>query len=966
MMDNFKEKYDTLVRKYDSLLAENEELKSILRQYGIAYSTTNRMDEESVFSSISFPPVYFSLDEKIELFHSFFKGRDDVFARRWFSKTTEKGGYQPVCINEWRRGICDKKKHKCTECPNRNFASLTNQDIYRHLEGKDENGCDVIGLYVITPDNKCSFLCADFDDKNCTHGYKDDVLAFVSVCRDWNVPCSIERSRSGNGAHVWVFFTDAIPAIKVRRFGNIILTEAMKRNGRISFDSYDRFFPNQDRIPEGGFGNLIALPLQGGARKVGNSVFVDDKFLPFKDQWAYLYNVKRIDECVVDRLLVEHQQEDFGALATSSEAKPWEIPIVQEVARTDFDSKLKINKSDNIYIPLSSISSKVINQLKRFAAFKNPDFYSKQAMRISTYNIPRIICRADFNDEFLVMPRGCEEAIIAMLSSLSIDYEIIDKTNHGKSIAIAFKGKERDEQLEAINSLMPHTNGVLSATTAFGKTVTAAALIAQRKINTLILVHSKALLMQWHERLSEFLDIDFIEDNVPKKRGRKKVFSPVGSLDSTSNTLHGVVDVALMQSCFEDGEVKSFVQDYGMVIVDECHHVSSITFENVLKHVTAHYVYGLTATPIRKDGLQPIIFMQCGPIRFSVDAKAQIQKQSFQRYLVPRFTSYRPVTDDKHTFTALSQSLADSEMRNNLIIEDVLNAVASGRTPIILTSRTSHVELITKMLEPQVANVIKLTGEGTSKHKREIIQKLQDIPRDAPLVIVATGKYVGEGFDYPRLDTLFLALPISWKGLVAQYAGRLHRENEGKTDVRIYDYIDIHEPVCESMYRKRLKGYSAIGYRVLTKEVSTLFDATEDLHLSSCEGQIFNGNTFRYPIVQEMKSSNQSVVISSPRLYRVERNALIKNLLELQANGIDVAIFTTTENEQTEYLKNQGLFIRIVPKLSLCACIIDKTAIWYGSINVLGYSTEEDSIIKISDTKLANELLNVIYDKGLA
>lgn len=469
-----------------------------------------------------------------------------------------------------------------------------------------------------------------------------------------------------------------------------------------------------------------------------------------------------------------------------------------------------------------------------------------------------------------------------MLSSLSIDYEIIDKTNHGKSIAIAFKGKERDEQLEAINSLMPHTNGVLSATTAFGKTVTAAALIAQRKINTLILVHSKALLMQWHERLSEFLDIDFIEDNVPKKRGRKKVFSPVGSLDSTSNTLHGVVDVALMQSCFEDGEVKSFVQDYGMVIVDECHHVSSITFENVLKHVTAHYVYGLTATPIRKDGLQPIIFMQCGPIRFSVDAKAQIQKQSFQRYLVPRFTSYRPVTDDKHTFTALSQSLAESEMRNNLIIEDVLNAVASGRTPIILTSRTSHVELITKMLEPQVANVIKLTGEGTSKHKREIIQKLQDIPRDAPLVIVATGKYVGEGFDYPRLDTLFLALPISWKGLVAQYAGRLHRENEGKTDVRIYDYIDIHEPVCESMYRKRLKGYSAIGYRVLTKEVSTLFDATEDLHLSSCEGQIFNGNTFRYPIVQEMKSSNQSVVISSPRLYRVERNALIKTCLNFR------------------------------------------------------------------------------------
>lgn len=583
-------------------------------------------------------------------------------------------------------------------------------------------------------------------------------------------------------------------------------------------------------------------------------------------------------------------------------------------------------------------------------------------MRISTYNIPRIICRADFTDEFLVMPRGCENAIVAMLSSLKIDYEIADKTNHGKPIAVVFKGKERDEQLEAINSLMPHTNGVLAATTAFGKTVTAAALIARRKTNTLILVHSKALLLQWHERLSEFLDIDFPDDEISRRRGRKKAFSPIGCLDSTSNTLHGVIDVALMQSCFDGDEVKSFVQEYGMVIVDECHHVPSITFENVLKHVSAHYVYGLTATPIRKDGLQPIIFMQCGPIRFSADAKAQIQRQNFQRYLIPRFTSYRPITDEKQSFTVLSQSLSTSEIRNNLIIDDVLDVVTSGRTPIILTSRTSHVELLAEMLETHVANVIRLTGEGTSRHKREILQKLQDIPQDTPLVIVATGKYVGEGFDYPRLDTLFLALPISWKGLVAQYAGRLHRENAGKTDVRIYDYIDIHEPVCESMYRKRLKGYSSIGYRILSKDSQTLFNETEDLHLSSYEGQIFNGSTFRQPFTKELKGSQQSIVISSPRLYRVERNVLVKTLVVLQTNGIEVAVLTTTENEQTEYLKAQGLFIKIIPKLSLCACIIDRTTIWYGSVNTLGYPTVEDSVIKIVDVKLASEMLNVIYD----
>ena len=963
-MDSFQEKYNALVIKYNALLAENEELKSILSQHGIVYSTIKCADESTAFSSIIYPPIKLSLDEKIALFRNFFKGRDDVFARRWFNKATEKGGYQPVCINEWRRGICDKKKHKCAECPNRNFATLTNQDIYRHLEGKDENGCDVIGLYVVTSDNKCSFLCADFDDKNCTHGYKNDVLAFIPICREWRIPFSIERSRSGNGAHVWIFFDQPIPAYKARKLGNIILTEAMKRNGRITFDSYDRFFPNQDKVPEGGFGNLIALPLQGKARKAGNSVFVDDQFLPFQDQWTYLYNVRKIDEDTVDALLTQHQQEDFGTLATSSENKPWEIPVVQDVSQEDFNGRLIIHKSDRIYIPLKSISDKASNHLKHIAAFKNPEFYSKQAMRISTYNIPRIICRADFTDEYLAMPRGCEDAIIDMLYSLKIDYEIVNNTNHGKPIGVTFKGKERDEQLDAINALMPFSNGVLSATTAFGKTVTAAALIARRKTNTLILVHSKALLMQWHERLSEFLGIDFTEDEISKKRGRKKAFSPVGCLDSTSNTLHGVIDIALMQSCFENDEVKPFVKGYGMVIVDECHHVSSITFENVLKHVTAHYVYGLTATPIRKDGLRPIIFMQCGPIRFSADAKAQIQKQSFRRYLVPRFTSYRPVTDDKQSFTALSQFLAESEIRNNLIIEDVLNVVTSGRTPIILTARTSHVELLAGMLEQHVANIIRLTGEGTAKNKKETLQKLQDIPKDAPLVIVATGKYVGEGFDYPRLDTLFLALPISWKGLVAQYAGRLHRENEGKKDVRIYDYIDIHEPVCENMYRKRLRGYSAIGYRVLSKDTQTLFDNTDDLQISSYEGQIFNGNTFRLAFIENLKSSRQSIIISSPKLYRTERNTFVKTLKEFHASGIQVAILTSEESSQTDYLKSLGLYVKIVPKLSLSSCVIDRSTVWYGSVNILGYVTEEDNIIKITDMKLANELLDVIYNSG--
>lgn len=485
------------------------------------------------------------------------------------------------------------------------------------------------------PDNNCTFLCTDFDDKSCKYGYKDDVLAFVGVCKEWNIPYAIERSRSGNGAHVWIFFEEPIPAFKARRLGNAILTEAMRHNGRMSFNSYDRFFPNQDRMPEGGFGNLVALPLQGQARKRRNSVFVDDDFLAYKDQWAFLYNINKVKDTEVDMLLNLHVCEGLGALTTSSESKPWGTPIPQDISKGDFYSKIEIIKADKIYIPLKAVSAKVLNHLKRIASFKNPEFYSKQALRLSTCSTPRIISCFDITDDYLAMPRGCEDAIFSFLNENGVKYNIVDETNHGTPISVFFQGKEREEQLAAINALLIHSNGVLHATTAFGKTVTAAAIIARKKVSTLILVHSKALLAQWHERLTEFLSIDYVEPPVPKKRGRHKKFSPIGCLDSTDDSLHGIVDIALIQSCLDGDSVKPIVENYGMVIVDECHHVSSITFENVLKGVKAHTVYGLTATPIRKDGHQPIIFMQCGPIRFSSDAKSRIAKQSFERCLIP-------------------------------------------------------------------------------------------------------------------------------------------------------------------------------------------------------------------------------------------------------------------------------------------------------------------------------------------
>ena len=961
-MDDLLTRYNKLLRQYEVLHKENEVLKSLLKIHGIEYETRMKEDmNKPIYSLVSVSTITLSIDERIRLFQSLFKGREDVFARRWFSKTTGKSGYQPVCINEWKQGLCDKKKYRCAICPNRNFAPLTSQDMYRHLEGKDEYCCDVVGLYAIMQDNNCAFLCADFDDKNCKYGYKEDVLAYVGVCREWLIPYAIERSRSGNGAHVWIFFEAPLPASKARRLGNAILTEAMTRNGQMSFNSYDRFFPNQDYLPEGGFGNLVALPLQGQARRKQNSVFVDNDFLVYKDQWAFLYNLKKIQESTVDQLLRLHYQEELGKLSMSSESKPWVTPLPQNITQEDFHAKVEIIKADKLYIPLKAVSAKVLNHLKRIAAFKNPEFYSKQALRLSTYAIPRIISCFDITNEYLAMPRGCEDAIRSFLNDNAVTYTIIDKTNHGNKISVSFQGEEREEQLEAINALLPYTNGILHATTAFGKTVTAAAIIARKKVNTLILVHSKALLKQWHDRLTEFLNIDYPQHEEKNKRGRRKVFSPIGCFDSSGNTLHGIIDIALIQSCLDEDGVKPFVQDYGMVIVDECHHVSSITFEQVLMSIKAHTIYGLTATPIRKDGHQPIIFMQCGPIRFTTDAKSQIAKQSFDRFLIPRFTSYNSILEDRLSIATLYKYLSEDEIRNNLIVEDICKAVNTGRTPIILTNRTAHVSVLAEKLKATIKNVISLTGIGTTREKREAMQRLQTIPDSEQLVIVATGKYVGEGFDYPRLDTLFLALPISWKGLLTQYAGRLHREYEGKKDVRIYDYIDIHEPICDSMYRKRLKGYAAIGYKTINTAQPTLFDHINDISSSIAENQIFNGSTFYRPYTSDLTKAKRSIVISSPKLYRTEKNPLVTLLKELAQQGIEILITTAAENEQTVFIQSKGLSVKVKPKLSLYTTIIDKEVVWYGSINTLGYASKDDNMIKVTDIYLANELIEMVH-----
>jgi superfamily II DNA or RNA helicase len=378
-------------------------------------------------------------------------------------------------------------------------------------------------------------------------------------------------------------------------------------------------------------------------------------------------------------------------------------------------------------------------------------------MRLSTHGKPRIISCSDETEQYLCLPRGLEDELCEIFEDSGVSIHLIDKTNKGRSIDVVWGGELRGEQQQSADALLENNNGILSATTAFGKTVIGAYLIASRKVNTLILVHRTNLLSQWTERLNEFLTIkeEPIIELTPKGHKRKK--NIVGQIGGGKNNPSGIIDVAVMQSLVSGDEVKDIVKNYGMVITDECHHVSAFSFERILKTVNAKYVYGLTATPTRQDGHHPIINMQCGKIRYRVDAKKQAETHPFEHFIIPRFTRFQKPAyrgDGKWEFHEVCNDIKDSELRNNLIVDDVISAVEQGRNPIILTERTDHVDYLASQLGQRIKNVIALTGGGSQKKNRETLQFVADIPDDEPFALVATGKYVGEGFDMPRLGAV--------------------------------------------------------------------------------------------------------------------------------------------------------------------------------------------------------------------
>ena len=795
---------ETTLAECRRLKEENAALRQLLADNGITIPTPAKNGPQAAIRKEGQDAgvnEHSGKDAKVTLFRSLFRGREDVYAVRKQFKSGE-WGYVPASIRDWKAVLSVAAAlRKKVDQKTRKLLPLTDDVLRQHLEGKH-----TVGVYPLLLDETCWFLAVDFDKKS----WKEDVAAFLETCREVGVPAVLERSRSGNGCHVWIFFERAISAATARKLGSLILTRTMDRRHQLGMDSYDRFFPNQDTMPKGGFGNLIGLPLQWMPRQDDNSVFVDSDFRPYPDQWKFLAGIQRMAPDSVEALVREAMRAGdvigvrISLTDDSDEEEPWTVPPSKKRLSMPvggpLPERVAIIRSNLLYIEKKGLPPAMLNRLLRLAAFQNPEFYKAQAMRLSTYGKPRIIsCGQDFA-QHIGLPRGCLAEATALLAAHKIKVDFRDERYAGAPIEAEFQGQLRPLQEEAVASIGGHDDGILCAPTAFGKTAVAAWMIAKRKVNTLVLVHRQQLLDQWHERLAMFLGMPA---------------NSVGQIGGGKADRTGCVDVAVIQSLHRKDEVKDFVAEYGQVIVDECHHISAFTFEQVMRQVKAKYVLGLTATPTRKDGHHPIIYMQCGPVRFSMSARTMTETTPFEHKVIPRHTDFRmPSEIADVTIQDVYAALVGDSARNEMIVSDLMRALEAGRSPLLLTGRKEHLQSFAAKVEGFAKHVFVLKGGMGKKQRRTTAEALASVPENEPRVILATGSYIGEGFDDARLDTLFLAMPISWKGTLQQYVGRLHRLHDGKRVVQVYDYVDPNVPMLARMYERRLKGYDAIGYTV--------------------------------------------------------------------------------------------------------------------------------------------------------
>lgn len=916
--------------------------------------------------------------KKLALFRSLFVAREDVHAKSYFNKKTSRIGYAPACANEWRRGVCGKLRKppvKCADCAQRCFLALDDATLLAHFRGGERDGFGVVAVYPLIDDDQTRLLVVDFDKGD----WRRAAGAFWDVCDRKGVPVALERSRSGNGAHAWVFFSEQVEASLARKLGCALLTEAMETDLSVGFDSYDRLFPSQDSAPHGGFGNAIALPFQGAAMRSGNTVFVDKSFEPWRDQWRFLSGVGRMTSGQLDEALRRFGKRALGDLADADAADrsgllvddqrmavkgqttaPWARRSRAKLGLGDVPAEVRCVRSNMLYVAKEGLSPAAINRIRRLAAFGNPEFYRVQAMRQPVYGKPRVLHFDEDADEWIGLPRGCEEAVLDLVSSLGARVSVEDKRCEGRPVSVEFVGELRPGQVLAVEELARYDMGVLVAPTAFGKTVVGANLIARFKMSALVLVPRVALLKQWQERLGQFLRIDeeLPELLTPTGRKSRKKRSLVGQIGGGKRLPSGIVDIALVPALFEEGDipgekrVSEFVASYGMVICDECHHVSAVSFEKVMRTVKARRVYGLTATPKRSDGLQAISFMQCGPVRYRADAK---EKGGFSRIMVPRFTKTRLEGVDQENFTQLVEGLGADAARNDLIVRDVACALERGETSLVLTRKVDHAVLLEERLRSRGCRTALLVGSDPRKIKQEKLDALGAFDRGEPFAIVATGSYIGEGFDDDRLDTLFLAAPVAWSGLVAQYVGRLHREREGKREVVVYDYVDVNVRMLDRMYRKRLKAYASQGY-----ELRPARDE-EDVR-----GEFVLPDAFGERCERDVGQAAGELLVASAEVHKRRIDVLLPHLKAAVGRGVRVrALLPCVEGMKprracvvegaAEELRQAGIdvgFCETCPNLT----IVDGQTVWYGGIGAFAFPRAEEQVLRFASAEVACEL----------
>lgn len=963
---------------------ENRLLKKCLDEAGISYADIvpdNGDDSADLFDPDQGARIKkFEVTDKIasDFFMMFCRGRKDVYDLRYTNPKTGKNGYYTQCFNRWDRECHIQKRDgvRCKDCELRAYKPVSLSIIKSHLQGNDPYGNDVVAIYPMLENNLCQLLVFDFDNHtkgaeqddhaNTDDSWKEEINALRHICRNLGVDAVVERSRSGRGAHLWIFFKEMVPARLARRFGYALLEKGAESVNLKSFKYYDRMIPTQDALPEGGFGNVIALPLQGLALKSGNSAFVDENWNAYEDQLRLLAGTKRITrQEIEDYLSLWYSTGD--AKADESDDSPWDKN--SEIEAAGVKGKVQIVLSDRIYIDSSGMSNKVKRQLRRMATFSNKQYFQNLAMDMPNYDESRFIYLGADEGKYIVLPRGLLEEIRKRFDSAGIGYDIVDKRAGGRKIKVSFKGELRKSQIPAVETMLQNEMGILHAATAFGKTVVCCDMIARRGISTLILVDRADLMNQWMKRLEEFLDIDEELPEYKTKSGQtRKRKSLIGNLQGAHDTLTGIVDVAMIRSLKKKDGFHPMLKEYGQIYFDECHHAASDSAIEVLQEINAKYVYGVTATPKRGDGKEKINEFLLGPIRYRFTAKDRAEEQNIDHLVYPRFTrtvkthhlSKTPYGNDAY------ELIRNNDVRDEQIVKDVVDAVEAGRTPVVLTKYVDHAKKLAERLENYADRLILLTGSNGTKARKAKVDELYAVDDSDSLILVGTGSLLGEGFDYPRLDTLFMATPVSGENVVEQYVGRLNRDYDGKENVIVYDYVDSHIPKFDKMYAARLKAYKKIGYELCVGLGGEKQKANA----------IYDIDSYADTYWRDIEETKTSVVISSPRLGTQKVNRIISELGKRQELGVKVTIVTwhpdaykygrdDVRMELMEKLRKAGFEVRLVEGSCEHFAVIDKEIVWYGSMNFLSKEDAEDNLMRVCSKEIAAELLEMTFDSEM-